>query len=210
MSTLVERLALDEMEPEWAQRGYKVIRQPSPPDVPEFLKGFQPDAIAVGKEPSLLIEVVQPRSEASDYKIQQIQKLLEGRNDWRLEVIYAPSEAPFVDRIDSASVEDALAAASRLAETEPRAALLLAWAALEAALSLQFPREGRGRSSGAFLSSLLDAGDITQEENSRLRHLSQKRAAIAHGQLDMTVSSADALEIIRIGERLLGTVQFAN
>jgi len=53
-ATLSERAALDSVESRWTKQGYRVIREPSPDQLPPFLRGLKPDAIAIGKtRPSL-------------------------------------------------------------------------------------------------------------------------------------------------------------
>ena len=54
--SIAEREALATVEQRLADIGYTVVREPGPAALPDFMRGFQPDAIATGKDPSLLIE----------------------------------------------------------------------------------------------------------------------------------------------------------
>ncbi|MBO0903967.1 hypothetical protein [Jiella sonneratiae] len=202
MLALTERLVLDAMEPRWKARGYTLIREPTEAEVPNFFGGFRPDAIAVGRAPSLLIEVKRPGGEIGDYKLAKLQELLKGRNDWRLEILYAASEAPLVEPVATEWIGSTLVSATQLSPHNPQAAFLLAWAALQAALTRRFPIEAKGPISAPLL-ALLDGGDIDQDEHQLLLGLSRKRNALAHGQLDMPILGEDVAVIVDLADRIL-------
>ncbi|WP_233720816.1 hypothetical protein [Jiella avicenniae] len=198
---LTERSVLDAMEPRWKARGYTLIREPAESQVPAFFGGFRPDAIAVGRDPSLLIEVQRPGSEVTDYKLAKLQELLKGRNDWRLEVLYAASESPVVEAVATEWIESTLLSATQLSAQNPRAAFLLAWAAFQATLKRRFPTEARGPISASLL-ALLDAGEIGQDAHRQLLDLSRKRNALAHGQLDVPIDDEDVSTIVDLAGRI--------
>ncbi|ORE92856.1 hypothetical protein [Aurantimonas sp. 22II-16-19i] len=201
MLASAERNAIDAMEPRWKSQGYQLIREPDRSDLPDFLGGLEPDAIAVGPEPSLLIEVM-GTGKAAEYKLDQIRKLLGGRSDWRLEVVYAPSDRPVVGPVHEAQIAEALASAGRLAGQEPRAALLLAWSAFEAAMRRRFPNEAKGPVTAGLL-ALLDAGEIGEADHRRLLGLWRIRNALAHGQLDVAIVAEDAIAVANAASRAL-------
>lgn len=78
----LERVALDEVESRRRKRGYTLVREPTPDQLPEFLRGSRPDAIAVGAQPSLVIEILPGRGRTSQAKVRQLSHLVEGRDDW--------------------------------------------------------------------------------------------------------------------------------
>ncbi|NDW07222.1 hypothetical protein [Jiella pacifica] len=201
MLAITERGVIDAMEPHWTARGYTVIREPTEAQVPKFFGGFRPDAIAVGRDPSLLIEVQRPGSNAAEYQLRMLQELLKGRNDWRLEILYAPSETPLVEPVATEWIKSAFFSAAQLLAQNARAAFLLAWAAFEAALRQRFPAEAKGPVSTRLL-ALLDAGEISQDEHRRLLELSRKRNALAHGQLDAPITGQDVSVIVELGDRI--------
>src|SRR5579863_7864070 len=119
-------------EPVWRRKGYTVVREPSPQQLPSFLQGLRPDAIATGASPSLVIEVASGQGPCKERLLHRLKSALDGHEDWRLEVVYVGSEGT---PMAPASVEAAEAALQRvrvLAPSDPKAALLLAWAAIEA------------------------------------------------------------------------------
>lgn len=69
-STIAEEMALDQLEPELVRAGYRVIRQPSRSEVPEFFAGYRPDAIAIGSPRNIAIEIKSGRSRHSDSNVE--------------------------------------------------------------------------------------------------------------------------------------------
>ena len=51
-----------EVAAEYEAQGYKVLVEPSPAKLPEFLEGFHPDLIAQGPNESVVVEVKMGRS----------------------------------------------------------------------------------------------------------------------------------------------------
>jgi hypothetical protein len=83
-------------------------------------------------------------------------------------------------------VESALVEAERSADREPRSALLLAWAALEALARARHPDlASDGLAASTLLDLLVSHGDLPQEAQEELRQVARMRNALAHGQLDL-------------------------
>ena len=204
MSMIGEELALDEFERRWRAQGYTLIREPMPDQVPDFLNDFRPDGIAIGAKPNLVIEVVNPRSRYTPEKIQRLQSLFEGQDDWRLEVLYAPRDWPFIDKVGAEAVRRSIESASRLAETEPQAAFLLAFTALESVVRNRALQAGRRQPDHVRLQLgwLLEEGVFSQDEHMQLLSLSQLRNRLAHGQLDIVPTSEQIRKVIESVQRL--------
>ncbi|MFN4088121.1 MAG: hypothetical protein ACK4QW_03635 [Alphaproteobacteria bacterium] len=185
--TVSERIAMDQLEPQWRRLGYTLIREPSADQLPDFLSASRPDAIGVGKSPGLVIAVAGRRDRSSETRLNRMRALLDGRPDWRLVVVYAAPENVAVEPASPAGLEIALAEADRLAVAEPRPALLLAWAALEAAARARHPDLApEAIAPSTLLDVLLSSGDLPQDVYEELRETARMRNAIAHGQLDLT------------------------
>jgi hypothetical protein len=205
VSTLLsERAALDEMEPRWRKLGYTLVRGPSPDQLPAFLRGFQPDAIAIGATPSLVIEVLQPRRESAVTKVKQLQSLFRGHKDWRLEVVYVSSDGAPLQAVTSQNIREALRQARLLAESEPRAGLLMAWATLEAIGRILEPNlASRSLSPRSLVDLLISNGHLPQSKSAKLRRLGDTRNALAHGQINRSPSPVDVRYLIKLGEGLV-------
>lgn len=203
-----ERAVLDELEPRWQRQGYRLVRRPARDELPPFLNGFQPDAIAIGATPSLVIEIVNPRSKATRAKVTQLSSLFENQDEWKLEVVYAPSELGEISISSQDDIRQALDDSVQLLDIEPRAALLLVWAALEAAARHLHPNAAsQARTSLSLVELLISHGDLQPDEQEALRNIARKRNTIAHGDFTTEVARGDVLRIIRACQELLAHVR---
>jgi hypothetical protein len=201
---LTERAILDEIEPRLRKRGYTLVREPSPDQLPGFLRGFQPDAIAIGPAPSLVIEVLRSGGRSAETRVRQIDSLFEGHEDWRLEVVYATTHGTLLEPVAPDDARAALHQALAVAEGEPRAGLLLAWATLEAITRVLEPKlAARSLPPASLVELLVAQGHLTQAEGARLRALGTVRNALAHGQIDASPAPADVRYLIDLGRRLI-------
>jgi len=199
-----ERAVLDEHEARWVAHGYRVIRQPRGAEIPEFLQRFQPDALAVGVEPNLVIEVIRKGSPNAEEKVRRLRSLIGDRADWRLEVLYSGEAESQVQATASDSIGELLATARRLTTQEPRATLLLVWAGLEALTRRLEPQNTRRpQTPGRVVEVLAGAGHIAPSEAERLRAAAGLRNRLIHGDLSVHPSPAEIGAVLEIAENLL-------
>ncbi len=205
-ASIRDRYALDMFEPIWRRKGYTLVREPSQQQLPQFLKGFRPDAIATGAEPSLVIEVASGQGPAKANRVHRLKSALDGQEGWRLEVVYVGSEGTPIKPASLEAAESALHRAEALAPSDPEAALLLAWAAVEAV--------GRALEPGlaefslgavALVDLLVGYGHLSQEDGVKLRELALKRNRIAHGELQIPPSVEEIEALAEMTERLVRT-----
>lgn len=200
---LDERAMLDRMEPRWRQRGYTLIREPSAEQLPAFLRDYRPDAIATGRLPSLVIEVLPRRGKSTDARLENIRSLLRDREDWQLEVIYSSSEGAPIAPMSPRDIIDALHRMRLLQGVDGRAALMLGWSALEAVTRLWEPDLASGSlSPGTLIDVLVSIGHASQEDGAFLRQIGATRNKIAHGRLDLVPDPDDLARLARLIERL--------
>lgn len=198
-----ERSALDVYENHWRKLGYTLVRDPPAEKLPKFLSEIRPDAIATGVWPSLLIEVMQRPTDAAETRVRQIQSLLKGHDDWRLEIIYLAPGAPVLRAVAAKEIRQTLQQARRLADIEPRAGLLLAWSTLEAvARNLEATLASRGLSPRSLIDLLVSNGHLPQSDAKAFLRLGDMRNALSHGQIDEAPDSADLCNLIDRTERL--------
>ncbi|HVH80726.1 MAG TPA: hypothetical protein VM782_15125 [Stellaceae bacterium] len=203
-ASLRERAVLDELEPAWRRRGYTLIREPSKDQLPPFLKGFRPDAIAVGASPCLVIEVVRGQGGAAETKIRQLHDLIEGHEDWQLEVVYSSQDGVRLAAVARADIRNALQTVRAIADSEPRAGLLLVWATLEAiGRSIEPELASRSLAPRSLVDLLVSKGHIDQDDGLTLRRMADLRNALAHGQIDKSPSPAEVDFVADISEKLM-------
>jgi uncharacterized protein YutE (UPF0331/DUF86 family) len=201
---VLEQAILDENEPRWIAQGYRVIRRPRRDQAPAFLGKYTPDAIATGRSPGLIVEVVRKGDRHIEQKIRQLRTLLAPEADWRLEVLY--SGEPF-DDVAPTTIEtmvETLRSVRHLADGEPRAALLLCWATLEALVRRLEPEKAiRAQTPGQVVELLASAGYIVPSEADQLRRVANVRNRLVHGDLSIQPTRPEVEEIADTIEALI-------
>lgn len=194
---------LDAFESRWRKLGYALVRDPDPAQLPSFFEDERPDAIALGPSPSLAIEVLRPREAESNRRAARLRTLLEGRDDWKLELVVLMSNGPTFSPEKASALPAAFARAEWLSEHDPAAGLLMAWAALEAVgRSLEPSLSVNALAAGTLIDLLVSNGHLEQSDGSRLWPLAELRNRVAHGQLDAKPTKEDVEAIIAMGSRL--------
>ena len=206
-----ESIALDRLEPLLAAKGYRMIRSPGVRDLPPFLAGRRPDAIAVGRKPCLLIEVFGKDGPAALKKVKDLRSLLKGQEDWDLNVYYFSSMEPAVAPVSEATAAGAAAAARNVVETEPRAALLFAWSILEAAARVRMDAANhRPLNPHVLVNLLVGEGYVDQDTGARLFRMAKVRSQVAHGQIDIAPRAEDVHFLLAVAEDVSGNLQAAE
>lgn len=208
-STL-EQEALDELERRLADQGYVLHREPHGELVPEFLGAFEPDAIATGKTPSLLIEVITQRGagEVEAAKVKQLQQLLVGHPDWKLEVVYTAPSAPLPAMASVEAIRHRFSDVRRLADTDRPAALVLAWSLLEAVARRVLPeRATRALTPATTVELLTSLGYIVQSEADSLRVAARARNLIVHGDVGQDAPRGQLDTVLDIIDALIGHLE---
>jgi hypothetical protein len=198
----------------YAQQGYQVSVEPSPRELPEFLRTLSPDMIARRDDENIVVEI-KTSSPASFETVQRLARALEHRAGWKLQVVYVdlpdpewqpPAQLP--ERKDLLAQLDRIGSASEDEAQRPLEFLLL-WSIIEAAArhrlsSQKIPPTSR-ISSSALLKMLVSEGVIEDDQYAVLRPGLAARNAIAHGFLNQTVDAALFEDIRRAAKALLGT-----
>lgn len=210
-----ESSVLSRLVPELQAQGYDVFVKPTRTAVPAFLGDFQPDAIALrgaenaASDKNLLIQVTR-QSKGNEKRLEDLAKLVAGQAGWELRIIWisaaTTTEAMRVQSPDA--IADRIAEVKRLAgDGHLGAALLLAWATLEAqARFLETEKFQRPQTSGRLVQTLAENGHLTPDEADLLRIIADKRNALAHGELTVDVSPQDVDTLIAVLTTLHGLV----
>lgn len=206
-----EDSVLDAHEPKWVADGYRVVRRPSQAALPPFLHGFTPDALLIGREPKVVVEVVAKGDINVPRKMDDLKKRLRGHEDWRVEVLFAGQAPAQLRSMTLRSLEDAVATVRRLADDEPRGALLLAWATIEAvARYLEPERTKRPQSPARVVEVLASGGHITPSQAQTIRDAIKDRNNIVHGELDIRPSKEAIAGLAEIVEHVLESLEPTN
>lgn len=170
-------------------KGYDVILEPSGDFLPEPLRHYRADAIAIGRDPHLVVEVVSNRDEDRE-RATQLQKSLAHIDNWKLHLVfYSRDESVGLPRSSDAELLLVLRNAARLAEIDPRAALIACWASFEALARQRRPTLfARAQSPGRIVEMLASEGAVMPQEADMLRSLAAKRNAFVHGDFSRLVT----------------------
>jgi uncharacterized protein YutE (UPF0331/DUF86 family) len=176
-------------------RGLKFYVNPPHEVVPAFLGDFRPDAIAVGPDGGIIIEVKHRRSPASEQQLAAIAKRVSDQKGWEFRAIYLSLPMDGTQPIAKPTPEQIQA---RLAEIEaltktghPAAALVTAWAVLESLARLATAnsqvRTLKGFSPLQPIQTLAEEGYIENDAADCLREMAKLRNAVVHGDFSVDV-----------------------
>lgn len=202
----VEREVLENLKPELEAEGYKVFIRPGRGIVPPFLGAFEPDAVALGSDKNLLIEVVSG-GESAAKRLQTLGNLMKGIEGWELRVEYIQIS----NHQDHLAVQSSEQIAKSINEINSLvtsahmgAALLLAWATFEAtARFLMAQHFHRPQTPKRLINVLAEQGYVDPDQADILRALAIKRNELVHGQLHVAVTAREMSEFVAILEQLL-------
>jgi hypothetical protein len=203
-----ENAVLDRHEPAWIAQGYKVVRHPSRSTLPPFLEKYEPDAVLLGRKPKVVVEVVRKGQPQVENKVRQLNSLLAGHDDWRLEVLYAGEEPNELPAIPTERLRESLTNVRHLAPVDQRSGLLLLWATLEALTRrLEPTKTKRPQTPGRVVELLAGAGFITPSEAEQLREAASWRNRLVHGDLSVALSDTQLLAVVDIVEELIAALE---
>lgn len=202
-----ERQLLGALRDQYVAQGFSFEVEPAPQHVPTFLGTYMPDAIARKPGANVAIEIKQRRSRATDLTLQEIRRRFDGHPDWRFVVAYAGDDPLKTLTIPAASIADIRERLAKVraleAQGEHRAAFVLGWSLLEAALHSVGSASARPHTPGTVLQTLTMLGYIDPQLEQRLRPLILLRYRVVHGDLAAEPSSGDVLLILSAVEDVL-------
>lgn len=210
---IAEREVADVKAAEYAGKGYKVTR-----DVPlDFLPGYRADVVAEKDGEYKVIEIKSRTSMRPIPALREIERVVGSRPGWsyELQIVSEPEKLSTVEAyewLDEAGIQTRLTQAERLgAEGFVEAALLIAWAAAEAALRLLLADEGvaidRATESAYILGLSVAHGAISRGDYQTLLLLMAHRNTVAHGFVASTVAPTAAGDLIGVVRRLIGSIE---
>ncbi len=187
-----------------SEQGYDVVVQPSASILPASLQRWRPDAVAIGRHPKLIVEVASERPEAAR-RIAELQQALKAETDWKLYlVLNRASGAPDLVTIEDTDIAPFLDRAVAVATIDARAALMMAWAALEALSRNRRPDEfSRPQSPGRIVERLASEGVVGPSDAEFLRTMAQKRNRFVHGDLRQVIEPNEVRRFVSLLQELI-------
>jgi uncharacterized protein YutE (UPF0331/DUF86 family) len=203
-----EARVLDALQQRYEARGFSFFKYPSRDLIPEFLGDYTPDAIALGPNGNIVIEVKSSPRAAAGLPAAQIAERFRNQSGWKFELVLADEVKQEDVRVAPPSKElilEVLAEIRELAGTgHRRAALVLAWGALEAAARICQPGlEDKPKIPTSLVELLEREGLVSHSAARRLRSLINVRNGIAHGDFSRRVDQKGVLFLVECVEELL-------
>lgn len=212
-TTVREHQRLLEVAREYRQRGYDVILEPEPHQLPGFLAPFRIDMLAHNAQEHVIVEVRTQESLVDAPELDAVAQVLHDQPSWRFELVVTnPKERLSLQPKDIASLNGLdityrLREAQELSDQEHgEAALLLAWSAIEALLRAIAQEEAipvTANNPSQLTKSLFTYGALDKEQYQALQDALKARNTVVHGYKGEQ-SLASALEqILHIADQLL-------
>ena len=187
----LEKLRAKSLADRYRRKGYEVIEEPSPDQMPDFLAGYHPTMILRKGEESIVVEVKARESLIGYPKLGDLADLLRSKPGWRLDLALVATGDRIDIQRDSCLVtrEDVLRIVEEserlLADGFAEAAFLRCWTAADAIVRIILEEEGEeppgNVPSSAALSQIMWEGLIHREDYERLRDILRYRNTYAHG-----------------------------
>jgi uncharacterized protein YutE (UPF0331/DUF86 family) len=198
-------------------RGLKFYVNPPREIVPAFLGDFQPDAIAVGPDGGIVIEMKFGRGPASERQLAAIAKRVSAQEGWEFRAIYLNQpvdETPLIAKPTSEQLQAVFREIEALTKGgHISAALVTEWAALESLARLASAHSETSRSGGfspiQAIQTLAEEGYIEKEAADRLREMAKLRNAVVHGDFSVDVGAEQVVDLLEqlqtIASSIIGT-----
>src|SRR6266478_4600144 len=130
---------LEEAANSYRTKGYRVVVEPAPQQLPDFLAGMEPDIVATKPDDRVIIEVKNKRALRSSDIHRRIADRIANQPGWRFELILFSSEGdiPSIEEFSSLNETEIEGLVQEAKSTlDPKIAFMIAWVAAEAALRL--------------------------------------------------------------------------
>jgi uncharacterized protein YutE (UPF0331/DUF86 family) len=203
----LEEKLLMELRARYEGEGYKFIVHPTAKDMPEFLRGYHPDAVALSEKDKIVIELTgQPPNPG---RLSELTRSIERQPGWRVMLYRFPGRPQLYDKPAVADLRAQFEEAKKVfAAGYGRAAFVLGWATLEALARAISPNNEKteAMTPPELISWLEQQGYIAPETRHKLRELIPVRNAVIHGSREVQFGKQHWTALERVLKTLLDQV----
>jgi hypothetical protein len=205
---------VEQIARQYRSEGYAVITHPDKDHLPGFAVGFDVDLLATRGDERVLVQIKSDRAKLQeDPRIPRLAEIANKEPGWRYDVIVLNEGDPFQRLTRGArepsneEIEQSLRHVESLLQAgDARAALVFAWATLEAAMrhvassaELSMPRT----TPAELIRMLYGIGVLTRTEFELLRDSLRVRTEIVHGLVSSEVNPDLVPGVVGVTRRLL-------
>jgi len=199
---------LDQLRQRYEEQGFLFTVYPERSMLPAFFGSYTPDAIASKAGRNVAIEVKRRPSSGSQLRLQEIRRLFDGQPDWELQLVHmgsGPLQSVRIAASPPGAIRSRVDEVRKLiAEGHKRAAFVIAWSLLEAALQAAHQEgESPPRTPGTVVQTLAMNGYIPALVERRMRELIQLRNRIVHGDVAAEPGPGDVEAVLSAVEETL-------
>jgi len=206
---------LERIAQEYRDEGYAVVTHPDKDHLPGFAADFGVDLLATRGAEKVLVQVKKNRSELeADPRIPKQAEITSSHSRWRYDLVLLEEDSPILRTARRTGEPTAEQIEQMLREAEmvlsvgsSRAAFLLAWAGLEAAMRRYAQRSGLegkiGSSSGTLLRELYASGRISPDQFHLLEAARQIRTGVVHGLAPIVFDQLVVMQVLQAARDFL-------
>lgn len=218
----LEKAVLGRLRRTYESKGYRFLEGPSPSLLPDFLHelAYRPDAVALKDDGGVVIGLKLDRSHESGRKLSQIADAVRGHKGWDFKLLFLAEQPDMVPStlgdISAEALGRQLSEANLLWRAgHRRAALLIAWAAFEAAARTAVRRYATDERIDVvtplvLIENAVTYGVLGNAAASPLRKVARTRSAIAHGDFSIEVLKSDFDAIIQAITEVMEEIPVQN
>jgi Uncharacterized conserved protein len=201
-----EHEIIEAMLPRLEAEGYSVYVEPPPEVLPAFMRGYQPDVVALGAPRNIAIEIIREGA-ITEKRVENLRKVFERVEDWELRVVYVRPTSSDVEpeAVSRTTISESLQETRKLLdEGNALPALLMSWASFEAIARILRPEKfRRPQTPGRLVEVLASEGHITPSEADLLRRLAVLRNRLVHGNLAVAVDREELNSFMLVLEAMV-------
>jgi Holliday junction resolvase len=204
---------IKEIAKDYEVRGFAVTINPNQTNLPDFLKGFEPDIVAISETESVVIEVKSTKGNSSQLKqFESLAQRISEHKNWRFELVFTnPIEQTiqnkFTNELPLEKIRSRISEVTiLLISNHYEAAFLLCWTTLEAAIRLKLDSEkndSNNKPTLAIIKTIYSLGYINSHDYKKLEVLNQKRNLLIHG-FDNSIDRNSIEQLINIVTYIIG------
>lgn len=187
----LESRKVKEIAKEYMEKGYEVIIEPYPNNLPDFLKIYRPDILASKGNERIVIEVKSRMTISKSEYLIELANRIEKNEGWKFELVLTNPKKKKIEyqTISIKTIKDKLNSINQLVSANQiDAAFILSWATFEAAtrilLKLEQPKSEPELAPNALIKQLYSYGIIGKMSYNQLNRISKKRNEVVHGIFD--------------------------
>lgn len=203
---------IKEIAKDYESRGFKVSINPKQSELPQFLKGFEPDIIAKNDIESVVIEVKTKGNISELKQFESLANTISQKKNWRFELVFTnPIEqtihSGFKNELSIDKQKTRIIEIKQLMQQNHYdAAFLLGWATLEAAIRMKLnyeKSEALNKPTLSIIKTIYSLGHINQHDYKNLEKLNNQRNYLIHG-FDNSIDKKTLDDLLNILTFLIG------